>query len=59
MADKLITIRVPEDTVRLDYTTKDNVSGFDSMQPITVGMLVRVEDAPDRTCIENKIESEE
>ena len=45
--DKLITIRVPEDTIRLDYTTQAVASGFDGMRPVTAGMIVRVEDAPD------------
>lgn len=47
MADKLITIRLPEDTIRLDYTTKSGASGYDGMEPVTVSMIVRVEDACD------------
>lgn len=45
MADKLITIRVPEDTIRLDYTLQDQ-AGYDATQPVTAGMIVKVEDAP-------------
>lgn len=47
MADKLITIRVPENTIRLDYTTQSVASGYNKSQPVTAGMIVRVEDAPD------------
>lgn len=46
MADKLITIRVPEDVIRLDYMLKDT-TGYDAMQPVTAGMIVRVEDTPE------------
>ena len=46
VADKLITIRVPEDVIRLDYMLKD-ATGYDAMQPVTAGMIVRVEDAPE------------
>lgn len=44
--DKLITIRVPEETIRLDYMTKD-ATGYDTAQPVTAGMIVKVEDAKD------------
>lgn len=46
MADKLITIRVPGDTIRLDYTLQGQ-GGYDAAQPVTAGMIVKVEDAPD------------
>lgn len=44
--DKLITIRVPEETIRLDYAIKD-ATGYDAVQPVTAGMIVKVEDAKD------------
>lgn len=47
MADKLITIRVPEDTIRMEYTTQAVASGYDEARPVTAGMIVKVEDAPD------------
>lgn len=47
MKDKHVTIRVPANAVKLRYFW-DGDDGYEHSSEVTMGMFIRIEDAPDQ-----------